>query len=84
MVPDFLVMALGLGNGEQLKITFSIAHPIADQILRIVECDEIAMCLFSLVTNLNKDKPIDIPIRPNRNEYQLIGEKLFVNSHKYS
>jgi hypothetical protein len=32
-----------------------------------------------LATNLNTNKPIDIRIRPNINEYKLIGEKLRSN-----
>ncbi len=58
-----------LSNGEWFKITFGIAHRIGDQILRIVECNWIALHLYSFATNLNTDKPIDIRIRPNINEY---------------
>ncbi len=53
-----------LGNGEQFKITFVIAHRIADRILqiveRIVESNQIAIHLYSLAMNPNTDKPIDI------------------------
>jgi len=34
------ILRLWIGNGE-LKISFVIAHWIADQILRKVECDQI-------------------------------------------
>ncbi len=49
-----------LGSGKQFKITFPIAHQIPDRILQIVKSDRIAICLYSLATNLNTDKPIDI------------------------
>jgi hypothetical protein len=49
-----------LSNGEYFKITFVIAHRIGDRILRIVECNQIGLHLYSLATNPNTDKPIDI------------------------
>ncbi len=54
---------------NSFKITLIIAHQIADWILQIVECNWIVIHLYSLATNLNTDKPIDIQIRPNINEY---------------
>ncbi len=60
---------LSLGNGKQFKITFVIARQIGDQILQIVKCNQIALCLYLLATKLNMDKPIDIQIRPNKNKY---------------
>ncbi len=51
---------LGLGKSEYFKITFVIAHQIGDQILEIVECNQIALCLYLLALNLNTNKPIDI------------------------
>jgi len=53
---------------KKFDITFVIAHQIAVLILRIVECNWIAMHLYSLGTNPNTDKPIDIWIRLNINE----------------
>ncbi len=35
-------------------------HQIPDRILQIVKSDRIAISLYSLATNLNTDKPIDI------------------------
>ncbi len=43
-------------------------HWIPDWILLIVESDWIGVCLYTLATNLNTDKPIDILSRPNINE----------------
>jgi hypothetical protein len=57
-----------LGNGEYFKIPFIIAHQIADRILQIVKSNWIAICLYSLATNKNTDKQIDIRSRPNINE----------------
>jgi hypothetical protein len=57
-----------LGMREYFKITFSIAHRIADQILRIVESDQIALHWYSLAMNPNTDKPMDIRSRLNINE----------------
>ncbi len=54
-----------LGNG----ITFIIAHRIADRILQIVKCNQIAIHLYLLPTNPNTDKPIDIQMILNINEY---------------
>jgi hypothetical protein len=51
------------------KITFIIDHQIADRILQIVECNRIALHLYSLAMNLNTDKLIDIRIRLNINKY---------------
>ena len=45
---------------NSLKITFVIAHPIGKRILKIVKCNEIALCLYPLAMNLNTLKPIDI------------------------
>jgi hypothetical protein len=76
-----------IGNGEKFKITFVIAHQIGDRILWIVKCNQIALHLYSLATNPNTDKPIDIRIRLNRwiLAYRWKTEiKLFVNSCKYS
>ncbi len=53
---------------NSLKITFIIAHQIADQILQIVKSNRIAIHLYSLATNPNTDKPIDIRSRLNINE----------------
>ncbi len=53
---------------EYFKITFGIAHRIADRILQIVESDRIALHWYSLATNPNTDKPMDIRSRPNINE----------------
>ncbi len=58
-----------VSNDEKFKITFIIAHQIGDQILQIVKCNWIALHLYLLAMNLNTDKPIDIRIRPNINEY---------------
>ncbi len=52
-------MTFSLGNSAQFKITFVIAHRIADRILQIIKCDRIAIRLYSLATNLNTDKPIE-------------------------
>jgi hypothetical protein len=41
-------------------ITFGFVHRIPDRILQIVKSDRIGVCLYSLATNLNTDKPIDI------------------------
>ncbi len=68
-----------LGSVEQFKITFVIAHLIPDRILRIVESERIVIHLYSLATNLNTNKPIDIQSRPNINEQQHIGEKMGSN-----
>ncbi len=55
---------------NSLKLgTFIIDHRIADQILWIVECNWIALCWYLFAMNLNTNKPIDIWIRPNINEY---------------
>jgi hypothetical protein len=54
-----------IGDGESFKITFLIAHWIAEQILWMVECNQIAICLNLLAMNLNTYKPIHIWIRPN-------------------
>jgi hypothetical protein len=53
-----------IGNSEWFKITFVIAHGIANRILRIVECKPKALHLYSLAMNPNIDKPKDIQIRP--------------------
>jgi hypothetical protein len=53
---------------EYFKITFVIAHRIPDQILWIVKSEGIVIRLYSLATNLNTDKPIDVWSRPNINE----------------
>jgi hypothetical protein len=53
---------------NSFKITFVITHQIADQILQIIKSNQIAIHLYSLATNLNTDKPIDIQNRPNINE----------------
>ncbi len=45
-----------------------MAHQIADQILQIVDSKQIAIHLYSLATNLNTDKPIDIQSRPYIND----------------
>ena len=58
-----------LGNCEQFKIIFVIVHRKADRILWIVECNWIAIHLYSLAINPNTDKPIDIRIRLNINKY---------------
>jgi hypothetical protein len=50
---------------NNLKISFVIAHWIGDQILWIVKCNLIALCLYSLATIPNTEKAIDISIRPN-------------------
>jgi hypothetical protein len=51
---------------DSLKlITFDIAH----QILQMDKCNRIAIHLHLLATNLNANKPIDISIIPNINEY---------------
>jgi hypothetical protein len=39
-----------------------MAHPIAHRILRIVECNRIAIHLHLLATNMNTDKSINIYI----------------------
>ena len=44
-----------------------------------VESDRIAICLYSLATNPNTDKPIDIQSRPNINEQYNISEKMGSN-----
>jgi hypothetical protein len=63
-----------------------MAQQIGDQILQIVECNQIALCLYWLASNPITNKPIDIWIRPNINQaYWWKTEiELFVNSHKYS
>jgi hypothetical protein len=40
--------------------TFGFAHRIPDRISQIVQSDQIAIRLYSLATNLNTNKPIDI------------------------
>jgi hypothetical protein len=37
-----------------------MAQQIGDQILQIVECNQIAFCLYLLALNPNTNKPIDI------------------------
>jgi hypothetical protein len=49
-----------LGNGKQFKIIFVITHQIADQILQIDECNQIAIHLYLFAMNLNTDKPKNI------------------------
>ncbi len=56
-------------NGKFFKITFVIAHRIADRILQKVECNWIAKHLYSSTMNPNTNKPIDIWMRPTINEY---------------
>ncbi len=48
--------------------TLGFVHQIPDRILLIVESNQIAIHLYSLATNPNTDKPIDIQSRPNINE----------------
>ncbi len=48
--------------------TFGFVHWIPDWIIWIVESDQIGVRLYSLATNPNTDKPIDIWSRPNINE----------------
>ncbi len=49
-----------LGMQEQFKITFGIAHQIADRILRIVKSNQLALHWYLLAMNPNTDKPMDI------------------------
>ncbi len=62
-------MLVLLSNSKWFKITFIIAYQIGDWILQIVKCNQIALCLYSLATNMNTDQPMDIQIRLNINEY---------------
>ncbi len=62
------IFKLSLGSVKQFKITFVIAHRIPDPLLRIVESEKIVIRLYSLATNPNTDKPIDIQSRLNINE----------------
>ncbi len=65
---------------NSLKITFIIAHRIGDRILRIVKCNRIALCLYSLAMIPNTEKSIDILIRPNkRDSYHLSFHSLLIN-----
>jgi hypothetical protein len=48
--------------------TLGFIHQKPDRILRMVKSDQIAIHLYSLTTNLNTDKPIDIRSRQNINE----------------
>ncbi len=57
-----------LGSVEWFKITFGFAHRIPDRILRIFESERIVIRLYSLATNPNTNKPIDIRSRPNINK----------------
>jgi hypothetical protein len=49
-------------------LTFRFVNQIPDWILLIVKSDRIAIHLYSLTTNPNTEKPIDIGSRPNINE----------------
>jgi hypothetical protein len=48
--------------------TFGFVHRIPDRIVRIVESDQIATCLYSWAINPNMDEPIDIRSRLNINK----------------
>jgi hypothetical protein len=63
-----ILRILRIGSVEYFKITFVIAHQIPDQILRIFKSERIVIGLYSLATNPNTDKLIDIQSRPNINE----------------
>jgi len=56
-----------MANSLKLPV-FSLIN-LTDRILQIVECNRIAICLYSMATNPNTDKSIDIQIRLYIKEY---------------
>ncbi len=68
-----------VGNCNKFYFTFQSEQQMRVQIFQNFKKDQIPSCHLSHQSNPNTDKPIDIQIIPNQNEFYLISEKLRSN-----